>query len=174
MKSKEIIETVEVPQGNEVFLINNTIIVKGVKGEIKKDFSCFGIKLKKENSKIFFSIKGVSRRQKCVINSCLSHFKNMINGVNFGYIYKLKVCSSHFPINISIDKNRLIIKNFLGEKIPRAAEILDGVNVKIDGDVIIVDGIDKEKTGQVSANIERATNITHRDRRVFQDGIHMT
>ena len=38
---------------------------------------------------------------------------------------------------------------------------------------VVVSGIDKEKVGQTSANIERCTTVKNRDRRVFQDGIYL-
>ena len=50
--------------------------------------------------------------------------------------------------------------------------ILEGVSVEIKGDEVIVKGIDKEKVGQTTANIERATAVKSRDVRVFQDGIY--
>lgn len=67
-----------------------------------------------------------------------------------------------------------MINNFLGEKQPRVARILEGVTVKIGNDEVILTGIDKEKVGNTAANIERATRITKRDPRVFQDGIYIT
>jgi large subunit ribosomal protein L6 len=67
-----------------------------------------------------------------------------------------------------------VIQNFLGERSPRKALILDGVTVKAKGDDVTVEGIDKEKVGQTVANIERATAVSRRDIRVFQDGIYLT
>jgi len=69
--------------------------------------------------------------------------------------------------------NLVVISNFLGEKIPRKANILKDVKVQLDNDILIVEGLDKEKTAQTAANIERATRITNRDRRVFQDGCYI-
>jgi large subunit ribosomal protein L6 len=66
------------------------------------------------------------------------------------------------------------VNNYFGEKVPRAAKILDGVNVKVSNKTeITVSGIDKEAVGQTAANIERCTTIKNRDRRVFQDGIYL-
>ena len=76
-------------------------------------------------------------------------------------------------VDVSLDNNKLIIKNFFGEKVPRKAKILEGVDVKIEGDIITVTGVDKEKVGQTSANMEKSTRITNRDRRVFMDGIYI-
>jgi large subunit ribosomal protein L6 len=65
------------------------------------------------------------------------------------------------------------VTNYFGERVPRRAQILDGVQVKIENKTdIIVSGSDKELVGQTAANIERCTTVKNRDRRVFQDGIY--
>ena len=45
------------------------------------------------------------------------------------------------------------------------------VEIKLNGDEIIVKGIDKETVGNIAGRIEQLTRITDRDRRKFQDGI---
>jgi large subunit ribosomal protein L6 len=45
-------------------------------------------------------------------------------------------------------------------------------SVAVQGDELIVAGINKEHVGQTAANIEQATRIKRRDPRVFQDGIY--
>ena len=78
---------------------------------------------------------------------------------------------NHFPISIKFNENEAIIKNFLGEKIPRKLKILDGVEVKLDNEIIMVSSCDKELAGQTAANFEKTTKIRNKDRRIFQDGI---
>ncbi len=80
---------------------------------------------------------------------------------------------SHFPIQLRVDGDRLIIGNFLGEKKDRTAWIQSGVDVALNGDEVVVTGINKESVGQTAANIEQATRIKARDPRVFQDGIYV-
>jgi large subunit ribosomal protein L6 len=98
----------------------------------------------------------------------------MIKGVTEGFEYKMKTVFSHFPIKTSVEENKFIIQNFLGERAARTAKILEGVTVEAKGEDITVQGIDKEKVGQTVANIERATEVKYRDIRVFQDGIYRT
>ena len=86
----------------------------------------------------------------------------------------MKTVFSHFPIKTTVEGDEFIIHNFLGERSPRRAKILEGVNVDIKGENITVTGIDKEKVGQTVANIERATAVKNRDIRVFQDGVYRT
>jgi large subunit ribosomal protein L6 len=61
----------------------------------------------------------------------------------------------------------------LGEKYPRVAKIVGRTQVRVDGDEILVSGISKEEVGQTAINIERATAVRYRDRRVFQDGCYL-
>ena len=87
--------------------------------------------------------------------------------------YKLKIVFSHFPVTTKIVGTHLEISNYLGEKFPRCAEIVPGVKVIAGKDEIVVEGIDVEKVGQTAANLERATRVSYKDPRVFQDGVYL-
>jgi large subunit ribosomal protein L6 len=98
----------------------------------------------------------------------------MIKGVKDGFTYNLKAFYSHFPMTLAVNGDIFNVNNYFGERVPRAAKILNGVNVKVSNKTeITVSGIDKEAVGQTAANIERCTTIKNRDRRVFQDGIYL-
>ena len=99
---------------------------------------------------------------------------NMIKGVTEGFTYTLKALYSHFPMTLAVKGNELVVNNYFGERVPRSAKILNGVEVKVQNKTeVIVSGIDKEAVGQTAANIERSTTVKKRDRRVFQDGIYL-
>ncbi|KAL2894020.1 60S ribosomal protein L9 [Bienertia sinuspersici] len=51
------------------------------------------------------------------IRTAISHIQNLITGVK-GYLYKMRMVYTHFPINASIvnSNNNIEIRNFLGEK----------------------------------------------------------
>ena len=76
-------------------------------------------------------------------------------------------------MNASISGTMLVIKNFLGEKVPRTLQLNGGAEVKIDGDLINVSSVSKEIAGQVSADIEQLTRRPGYDTRIFQDGIYI-
>ena len=171
---KEIINEIVMPEGVEVNLDNNTIIVKGPKGEIKRTLLSKVVSMEKTDNKLVLKSIDFSRNGKKMVNTFTAHIRNMVVGVTEGYIYKLKVCSGHFPMTLKIDPDKILVNNFLGEKIPRKARIIEGANVKQDGDVLTVEGISKETVAQTAANIETSTRITNRDRRRFQDGIYIT
>ncbi|MEA3379060.1 MAG: 50S ribosomal protein L6 [Nanoarchaeota archaeon] len=170
MPVERLTKEIEIPEGIEVE-IGSAIIIKGPKGEVKREVNVPTIEICKENNKIIIKPKRFTKRQKALINTFVAHIKNMFKGVIEGFVYKLKICSSHFPMTVKVEGDKLVIKNFYGEKVPRVARIMPGVKIDVKGEDVIINSIDKELAGQTAANIEAATRITNRDRRVFQDGI---
>jgi len=171
-KVDEIKKIVEIPEGVDISIENNRITVRGPKGELFRELIHPKVKIEKVDNKVEVSCKKPRRKDLAMVGTCVAHIKNMIKGVTSGFEYTMKVVYSHFPIKTSVEGNTFYIHNFLGERKPRSARILDGVNVEIKGDTIFVRGIDKEKVGQTVANIEMATRVKNRDVRVFQDGIY--
>lgn len=167
---KTIIETIKIPKGIDVSVDKGFVIVKGPKGENKRNFYNKKVTVKIKNNQINISTEKSTKREKKIIGTFKAHIKNMIKGVTEQHKYILKICSTHFPINVSVNNNKIIVKNFLGEKIPRVMEIKEGVNVNIEGDYIVVESIDKEKAGQCAASIEELTKRRGYDSRIFQDG----
>jgi large subunit ribosomal protein L6 len=74
-------------------------------------------------------------------------------------------------MNVSASNGKFIIKNFIGEKVPRTVELNSRVKVSINGDEVIVEGQDKDLVGQTAADIEQLTRRPGYDKRIFQDGI---
>jgi large subunit ribosomal protein L6 len=171
---KEFFKELNIPEGVEVYLDGNEVKVKGEKGENKKIFNTAKLVFEVKGNKIILGNKKATKKEKKMINTIYSHIKNMIKGVREGFEYKLKVCSSHFPMSVEAKDKEIIIKNFLGEKTPRKSQIIPGVNVKIEKDIITITSASKEFAGQTAANLETATRISGRDKRIFQDGIYIT
>ncbi len=176
MKLEIIEKGIPLPEGVEVQVDYHTLKVKGEKGELERTFYYPRMNMKvidgDKGKKIVLSCKNATKNDKRFLGTFESIIKNMIIGVSEGFVYKLKVCSSHFPMNVNFKDNVLFVKNFLGEKIPRTLRIpSQGVNLKIEGDTIILEGIDKALVGNIAGRIEKLTRITDKDRRRFQDGI---
>jgi len=171
---KKIDEEIELGEGIQANIEKNILSLNGQKGENRKDFNNPLIQIKIDGNKIKLSSKRLTKREKKLAGTFKSHIKNMIKGVNEGHIYKLKICSSHFPMNVSINNDELVVKNFFGEKSPRTLKIKSGVTTKVEGSEIIIESTNKELAGQAAADIEQLTRITNKDRRIFQDGIYIT
>lgn len=165
-----ITEKIVIPEGVTVEIVGNTVKVKGPQGENERVFAHPKIEITKDDKNVIVESKKPTKREKTMLFAFVAHIGNLLEGVNTGFNYKLKICHSHFPMTVSVEGNEVVIKNFLGEKIPRRSDIMEGIEVKVDGSMIIVEGIDKERTATTAARIEQATRITNRDRRIFQDG----
>ncbi|TFG16871.1 MAG: 50S ribosomal protein L6 [Promethearchaeota archaeon] len=170
-------EELDIPEGVEVELTeNHQITVKGPNGTITKDFShARGITMALEDNKVIISTNFPKSGTLALASTILNIVKNLIIGVQTNYKYFCKVCYSHFPCNVEIkpEKKELHVVNFLGERAPRVTKYLDDVEVKIDGDDVILIGPDKEKLGQTAANLKRCCRIRKKDPRVFQDGVYL-
>ncbi len=169
--NKKIDIEIELLGGVQANLQDSILTLKGEKGETKRDFLNPLIYLKIDGNKIKLSSKRLTKREKKLAGTIKAHILNMIKGATEGHIYKLKICSSHFPMNVSINNNELTVKNFFGEKHPRILKLKQGAEVKLNGNEIVIESTSKETAGQIAADIEQLTRITNKDRRIFQDGI---
>jgi large subunit ribosomal protein L6 len=170
----EIKEIIPIPEGVTVNIEGYMVHVKGEKGSISKEMFHPSIHIKVESNNVeIICVDNPKRKEKALLGTFKAHLKNMFKGVTQGFEYQMKTVFSHFPIKTSVEGNRFVIQNFLGERHPRHAKILDGVTVKTSAENVTVSGIDKEKVGQTAVNIERATRVRRRDIRVFQDGVYI-
>ena len=165
---------VVLPDGLQFSAAEDTVTISDGKKEVSRKFDYLGITLGKEDDRIVIACVNPKKKEKALVGTYTAHVRNMLKGITEGFEYTLKVIYSHFPVKTRVQGNEFIIENFLGEKHPRRAKILKDVQVRINGDMVSVKGIDKEKVGQTCANIESATVVKNFDIRVFQDGIYIT
>jgi len=170
--------TVEIPEGVEVSIEGDDVrgylvTVKGPKGENSRLLKFRDVHVAKEDKKIRVYTESMKSKQRAMVGTFAAHVSNLVKGVTEGFQYKLKVLYSHFPIKLRVEGKDVVIENFLGEKHPRKARIFGRCDVKIRGNEIAVEGIDKEECGQTAANLEQTTRIKNLDVRVFQDGIYI-
>lgn len=170
----DIKETIKIPDGIQVDCKDNLVSIKGPKGELSRNFLYKKVRIKVEGGLIVFESVKATKREKRMMWSIIAHIENMIKGVQEPYVYKLKVCSSHFPMTAEIKDNILHIKNYLGEGTSRKTKISKDVNVKVEGGVITVESSDKELAGMTASAIEESCKIFDKDRRIFQDGVFIT
>jgi large subunit ribosomal protein L6 len=162
---------IDIPKEIDVSINEDTISVKKGENEIKREFP--GISFEKKDNSLLISKKRATKREIKHVNTIVAHVKNMFKGVQQKFKYELQICSVHFPMNVSVQGCYLHVKNFLGESGERKAKLLPGVDVNIEKDKIIVESNNIESAGQTAANIESATKVRGKDKRIFQDGIYI-
>ncbi|MEM4259673.1 MAG: 50S ribosomal protein L6 [Candidatus Woesearchaeota archaeon] len=173
MKQELLSAKIELPEKVSCNYKDYILTIKGPKGEIKRKIFHPRLNIAIDNSSVVFSFKNATKREKKIIYSYVAHLKNMVKGVTRGHIYKLKICSGHFPMTVTYKNNVFEVKNFFGETIPRRVMINCDAKISINGNEIVVESISKEEAGQVAATIEQLTRRTGFDRRRFQDGIYI-
>ncbi len=165
---------IKIPSGINCEYGHGDIICKKGNAELRKKINVPKLTIKIDNDEMKISLLGTNKRDKAVVDSVCAHIKNMFHGLKEKFVYELEICYVHFPMTVKVDGKKLVISNFLGEKVNRAAEILEGVEVKVQGQKMTVESADLEKAGQTAANIERASKVSKKDRRIFQDGCFIT
>ena len=166
-------QTVELPDGASAQLDGHTLTVKGEKGEVSRRVGSKRYDVKVQDNKITFTVPDATRKEKRLVRVNKAHIENMAKGVTKGHVYKLKICSGHFPMNVSVKGDTLEVKNFIGEAVPRKLKIKGGCEVKVQGDEITVESPNKEIAGNQAAAIELLTRRPGFDSRIFQDGIYI-
>lgn len=175
IKRKEgITKEIVLPDNVSASIDGKFLLVKGVKGEAKREIKQRNISIKIDDKKIAIESKSGTKEDKKIIGSLMAHIKNMIKGSTHNHVYTLKICSGHFPMSVSVSGDNLIVKNFLGEKVPRVLQLKQNADVKVEGELVYVTSTNKEIAGQISADIEQLTRRPRYDTRVFQDGIYIT
>ena len=151
----------------------NFVTVEGPKGKLERELRNPKVEIAVKDSFVSILARKATKREKTMVGTFRAHISNMVKGVQEEFVYKMKICSGHFPMNVSVKGDEFIVKNFFGEKIPRVLRLREGVSVKIEGDIILVSAMDKELAGQTAASIEQLTRRTKYDHRIFQDGIYI-
>jgi large subunit ribosomal protein L6 len=164
---------VELPEGVTAKIEGRELTVKGPNGTAKKVFQRIPVEIGVTGSQV--TITPFTGKKKDVIsaNTTASIVRGMGRGVTKGYEYKMKVVFAHFPVTVKVKDDNVLVENFMGERSPRVAKILEGCKVSTEGDDILIKGCSLEQIGQTAANIEQATRIKRKDQRIFLDGIYV-
>lgn len=171
---KTLQESLTIPEGIVCTVNGTTITCKKAGVELSRAFALPGITFTLQGNMLTLrAIKGNKNDWK-KIKSAVAHIQNLLAGVDTKFTYALEACNVHFPMTLKSEPGKITINNFLGEKVPRVVKIPSNVVLEVKGAKITLSSHDKEAAGQAAANIEKATKIRYRDRRIFQDGIFIT
>ncbi len=163
------------PKGVSLKLEGRRLTARGPLGTVVRTFPAAALELRTEGTEAILALRIPANRKRArsLLRTWAAHLANLAGGLTNGVEARMKVVAAHFPMKVQARESQLVIENFLGEKHPRSALLVPGVQAKVDGDFVVLTGHDIEEVGQTSANIERATRIRDYDPRVFQDGIYV-
>jgi large subunit ribosomal protein L6 len=173
MRATEVSRTIQIPDDVEVSIDGRKVTVKGAKGALSRDFSYAPISIERQDKTIRIWAEWPRKKESSLVGTIHSHIQNMITGVRKGFTYKLKIVFSHFPVSVKTKEKSMVIENFTGERNPRKAKTIGNVQIKVQSEDILVQGLNLEEVAQTAANIEQATKIKRKDPRIFLDGIYV-
>ncbi|MFB6311347.1 MAG: 50S ribosomal protein L6 [Salinirussus sp.] len=150
------------------------LTVEGPNGQVTRRLWYPDITVSVDDDAVVIETDSDDAKTNSTVGTFESHVENMVHGVTEGWAYEMEVFYSHFPMQVAVEGEEVVIENFLGERAPRRTEIHGDTEVAVDGESVTVRGPDIEDVGQTAADIEQLTRVTDKDVRVFQDGVYIT
>ncbi|MGG1572136.1 50S ribosomal protein L6 [Fictibacillus sp. NRS-1165] len=141
---------VEIPSGVTVDVKeNNLVTVKGPKGELTRKFHN-DIKINVADSTITFERPSDHKEHRALHGTTRSVLNNMVVGVTTGYERALEIIGVGYRASKS--GNKLILN--VGYSHPVEIVPEKGIDIDVPSNTkVIVKGIDKERVGEIAANI---------------------
>jgi large subunit ribosomal protein L6 len=140
---------VALPNGVELKLEGQMIEIKSSKGELKWRAHDL-VSVVQEDAQIKVSANDTSKNAIALAGTTRSLINNMINGVVNGFEKKLSIVGVGYRAQAQGQKLNLT----LGFSHPVVYQVPDGIKVETPSNTeIVVTGIDKQKVGQVAAEI---------------------
>lgn len=140
-----------IPENVNVNVDNNTVTVKGPKGELTLDL-VKGINVKVEDNTVVVEMTKNDKFTHAMHGTTNANIRNMIIGVSEGYKKGLEIVGVGYRFNISGNK----IGVTAGFSHPVEMVCPEGIEVKsISNTEIELSGIDKQKVSEFAANIRK-------------------
>jgi large subunit ribosomal protein L6 len=167
-------EEIELPDDVSASLDHLDLTVEGPNGSVTRRLWYPDVSVSVDGDAVAVESEANDAKTTATVGTFRSHVQNMVHGVTEGWEYQMTVLYSHFPMQVDVEGDEVVIDNFLGERSPRRTEIRGDTEVDIDGEDLVLRGPDKEAVGQTAADIEQLTRVKDKDTRVFQDGVYIT
>jgi len=140
---------IEIPEGVEVKLNDQTVVVKGPKGELTKTMH-EDIVVEVEDNVVVVKRPDDLKEHRALHGTTRSLVGNMIEGVRNGYEKHLEIIGVGY--RAQMQGNKLVVG--AGYSHPVEMDHIEGIEFDVPKNTeIIVKGIDKELVGEVAANI---------------------
>ena len=140
---------IEIPAGVTITNNNNTVTVKGPKGELTRSFNA-DIEIKVEENIITVSRPSDVKEHRALHGTTRALLANMVEGVSKGFEKTLELIGVGY--RAQIQGKKLILS--VGYSHPVEMEPEEGIEVEVPANTkIIVRGTDKERVGALAANI---------------------
>lgn len=140
---------IAIPEGVKVEQKDGKFLVSGSKGSLEMVLS-HEVALEISEKEIVVKKTGKSKNAPAVWGTTARLVANMIKGVKEGFQKQLELNGVGYRMAVAGKKVNLA----LGFSHPVVVDITEGLEVKIEANVMTIAGIDKQKVGQFAANIK--------------------
>ncbi|WP_049936014.1 50S ribosomal protein L6 [Haloplanus natans] len=164
----------EIPDDVSAEMDHLDLTVEGPNGSVTRRLWYPDVSVSVEGDHVVIESEADDASTRSTVGTFESHVQNMLHGVTEGWEYQMEIFYAHFPMQVTVEGDEVVIENFLGERAPRTVPIRGDTEVQVDGEEISLSGPDKEAVGQTAADIEQLTRVNDKDTRVFQDGVYIT
>ncbi len=139
---------VVVPKGVHVSLSGRSLAVKGPKGELKRDLP-MGVSVKVVNGEAQVERADDSRENRAKHGLIRALLANMVTGVTNGFERQLEINGVGYRAEVVGQKLTMA----LGYSHPVVFDVPKGVSAKVDKNLLVLNGSDRELLGEVAAKI---------------------
>jgi large subunit ribosomal protein L6 len=139
---------VELPETVKAEISGGTVKISGPKGELERQIPKEVGVVQKEGS-LVVELKSKSKFARSLYGTIRAHLANMVKGVTDGWSKELEMVGAGY--RAQVDGNKLVLT--IGFSHPVEIEAPEGIEFKVEKTKITIEGIDKEKVGEVSAKI---------------------
>ena len=147
--ARTAVKPIETLKGVELNIEQQTVRVKGPKGQLEAAFNS-EVAMSAQDGSISFTPKSGSKDAIAQCGTARSIVRNMMLGVTEGYERKLAL----FGVGLRAQAQGKKLNLMLGFSHPVDYEVPEGITVETPSQTeIVVRGIDKQKVGQVAAEI---------------------
>ena len=166
--------TLEIPENVSAEVDHLDVTVEGPEGTVTRRLWYPDVTVDVDDDQVVIESENDDAKTNATVGTFESHVRNAFHGVTEGWEYEMEIFYSHFPMQLTVEGDEVLIENFLGEQAPRRTGIHGDTEIEVDGERVVLRGPDKEAVGQTAADIEQLTRIRNKDERVFNDGIYIT
>ncbi len=139
---------ITVPSGVNVDLKGNVVTVKGPKGQLQRRLPPEMI-VSIDDGTITVTRPSDVGKHRALHGLTRTLINNMVEGVTNGFSKSLEIRGVGYKAEPTAKGARLVV----GYSHPVDYEAPDGIKISIEGAIVKIEGIDKEKVGQVAAEI---------------------
>lgn len=139
---------IEIPQGVTVEMNANKITVSGSKGKMELVIT-HDVKVEIKDNLVTVDRANSSKKASAMWGTTNRLIGNMVTGVSEGFSKVLELNGVGFRMEVNGKK----LKMALGFSHPVEVAVPEGLDAKVENNVLTISGIDKQKVGQFSAEI---------------------